>query len=43
MPSDNGLLRLRTDNSGIIVNEADDIGDDLEPMPALFESRGTKA
>jgi hypothetical protein len=36
MPSDGGLMRLRTDQSGIIVNEGDSIGDDLEPMPAAI-------
>ena len=36
MPSDGGLMRLRTDQSGVIVNEGDSIGDDLEPMPAAL-------
>lgn len=36
MPSDGGLMRLRTDQSESIVNAGDHIGDDLEPMPAAL-------
>lgn len=40
MPSRSGLMRLSVDQNGIIDNQGDALGDDLEPMPeALRELR----
>lgn len=37
MPSNSGLLRLKVDMNGIIDNQGDTLGDDLEPMPSALK------